>query len=178
VKVSALAPCILVMGVAGAGKTTFGHAFAKAIAGHFIDADDLHDPKAKAQMQAGSPLNDTLRHPWLDRCRDALLESREAGKPVVMACSALKRAYRERLGLKSMQARLIWLAVSEDEASVRVAGRVGHIFPQSLVPSQFDALEPPTADEKPLQLDASLPLSVLVAQAIEWLGHASVSVRP
>jgi gluconokinase len=134
---------VVVMGVSGAGKTTAGRALAEFLGADFIDGDDLHSAAARAKMRAGHPLDDNDRWPWLDRIAAALREKRGA-RGAVVACSALRRAYRDRLRAGvGPTLRFVYLKASPDLMRARVASRKGHYMPASLVDSQFAALEPP-----------------------------------
>lgn len=147
------------MGVAGAGKTTLGRAFAESAGLRFIDGDDLHDAAARASMAAGRPLGDAERWPWLDRIAAAL--ARDAD---VVACSALKHAYRERLRGAVPGLRFVYLHADRATVATRLAARRGHFMPPTLIASQFQALEPPGIDEADIwTLDASRPLAELLA---------------
>jgi gluconokinase len=143
---------VLVMtGVAGAGKTTVGQAAAAALGWPFVEGDDLHPAANVAKMAAGQPLDDADRAPWLEAIAgriDAWLADGEGG---VITCSALKRAYRDRLRRPGV--RFVFLAASPDEATRRLANRPGHFMPASLAASQFAALERPGEDEGALVLD-------------------------
>jgi gluconokinase len=143
----ALPEAIVVMGVSGSGKTTVGRLLAERLERTFVDADDLHPPENVAKMEAGRGLTDADRAPWLARVRDVLDAHRAAGLPLVMACSALKRAYRERLGVHEPGVRFVWLDVPTRELRQRLAERADHFADEALLPSQLGAFEPPTARE-------------------------------
>jgi gluconokinase len=130
---------IVVMGVTGAGKSSVGALVAQALGLPFIDADDYHDPSAIASMRAGHPLSDAQRQPWLQRLHDVLLEHRASG--AVLACSALKRAYRDVLRVGVGGPEFVYLAVSEPTLVRRLAGRAGHFAGADLLPSQLATLE-------------------------------------
>ena len=131
------------MGVSGSGKTTAGKRLAEALGGEFIEGDALHTDEARAKMSSGRPLDDDDRWPWLDRIAAALNEARMR-RGAVAACSALKRAYRDRLrSAVGPGLRFIYLEATVDQMRARVAGRKDHYMPASLVDSQFAALEPP-----------------------------------
>lgn len=132
----------VVMGVSGCGKSHIGAAFAATIGGNFIDGDDLH-PKANiAKMSRGEPLSDTDRAPWLDQV------GRVLEPDTVIACSALKRSYRDRIRLGAA-APVVFLFLSADRDLLldRMSNRPGHFMPPSLLDSQLATLEPPMADE-------------------------------
>lgn len=150
---------VVVMGVAGSGKTTVGGLLAATLAVPFVDGDDLHDAPAKAKMAAGIPLDDADRAPWLDRIGD-----RAAAAPggLVVACSALRGSYRDRLRRRCPGLRFVFLDLPQAQAAARLATRAGHFFAPSLLASQFATLEPPT---DALRLDAGLPPATLAAMA-------------
>jgi gluconokinase len=130
---------IVVMGVTGAGKSTVGARVADALQLPFLEGDAYHDPSAIASMRAGHPLDDAQRQPWLQRLHEVLLEHRASG--AVLACSALKRAYRDTLRLGDGEPKFVYLAVSEPTLVQRVAARTGHFAGADLVPSQLATLE-------------------------------------
>lgn len=132
---------IVVMGVAGSGKTTVGVALAERLATEFVDADDAHPAANVAKMRAGMPLTDADRRPWLLTLRDRLGSS-----SAIVACSALKRDHRDVLR-EAGQVRFVFLDVDEATAAGRVSERTDHFMKASMVRSQFDTLERPSADE-------------------------------
>lgn len=146
-------PTVVVMGVTGSGKTTVGLLLAHQLGVPFADADDFHTPELKAKMAAGHPLDDTDRAPWLRRLADWL-----AGEPggCVLACSALKRRYRDVLRSGSPRLCFLHLAGEPAVASERVAHRRSHYMPASLVDSQYAALEPLEPDEFGVAVDFTL----------------------
>lgn len=131
---------IVVMGVAGCGKTTVGKLVAERLGWRFLDADDFHSPENVEKMRSGQPLTDDDRWPWLDRLNGLL---RDDG-PAVLACSALRQRYRERIGAGIDGVQWVHLAGSFELIGSRLAARKGHYMPASLLVSQFDALEPPS----------------------------------
>ena len=144
----------VVMGVAGAGKTLIGASFASALGVPFADGDDFHPPENVARMAAGVPLTDVDRAGWLAALAARLAEARRADEGLVIACSALKRAYRDVLRSGDPDLQLVFLAGPEELIAARLAARTGHYMPPSLLPSQLAVLEPPTADERPWICDA------------------------
>jgi gluconokinase len=128
-----------VMGVAGVGKTTIGEALARKLGWRFIDADDYHPPQNVAKMKAGIPLEDADRWPWLGRLNQELKKSKDA----VLACSALKASYRERLSDGIPHFRTVYLRGSFDVIDSRMKSRSHRFMPAALLESQFAALEPP-----------------------------------
>lgn len=133
---------VVVMGVAGSGKSTVGRELARRRGAVFVDGDDLHPPANVAKMAAGTALTDEDRWPWLAAVRATLRSS----APVVVACSALRRGYRDALR-GAAGVRFVYLAVDGEEASRRVRGRRGHYMKADMVAGQFATLEPPAADE-------------------------------
>jgi gluconokinase len=138
-----LAPVVLLMGVSGSGKTTIGTALAQRLGWRFVDGDDYHPPANVAKMRAGTPLDDTDRAPWLARLNALLRHSVARGEPVVLACSALRGHYRERLADRVPGLRVAWLDGDAALIGERVAGRQHRYMPASLLASQFAALEAP-----------------------------------
>ncbi|UCI22144.1 gluconokinase [Mesorhizobium sp. B2-1-8] len=157
---------IVVMGVAGCGKSAVGIALADALGTVFIEGDRLHPPENVARMARGEPLTDQLREGWLDAIGEHIAVSIGKGQGVVAACSALKRGYRERLHGFCPDITFLYLEIDPAMARQRVASRKGHFMPASLVDSQFAILESPGQDERALTLDATRPIGELVAQAM------------
>jgi gluconokinase len=135
------------MGVTGSGKTTVGRRIAEKLGSLFFDGDDFHPARNIAKMQSGHPLNDEDRAPWLDRLRELLSEHLAANGDVVLACSALREVYRQRLlpedPLLAARVSFVCLKISREVAHRRLRERAGHFMPEALVDSQFDALEAP-----------------------------------
>jgi carbohydrate kinase (thermoresistant glucokinase family) len=156
------------MGVTGAGKSTIGSALALELGVPFIDADSLHPRSNVDKMSAGIPLADEDRAPWLDIV-GALLADAEKG--LVVACSALKRAYRERITGRAPNATFIHLTVSDTELARRLAGRAGHFMPASLLKSQLETLEPLGPDENGFAVAGGSDPAEVVAAIKERLGE-------
>jgi gluconokinase len=135
---------VVLMGVCGSGKTTVGRALAASLQWHFLDADEFHPPANVAKMARGTPLSDDDRWPWFDRVVVELRRCNTAGTPVVVACSALKQAYRDRLA-QGGDVRFAYLKGDVATIEPRLAGRTGHFMPPSLLASQLATLEEPTA---------------------------------
>ncbi|MBJ7252270.1 MAG: gluconokinase [Acetobacteraceae bacterium] len=165
---------IIVMGVSGSGKSTIGALLAEALGWPFADADGFHPAANVAKMAAGQPLTDADRWPWLDAIAAHIGASRTAGQPVVVACSALRRAYRERLRAGHGDLIFLHLAGAPEVIATRQAARQGHFMPPSLMASQFATLEDTAeeADAVTVSVSAS-PHEVLVA-AIDQLSVRSV----
>jgi gluconokinase len=130
---------VLVMGVAGVGKTTIGAALAQRLGWRFIDADDYHPPENVAKMKAGIPLDDADRQPWLADLNRILQRESNA----VLACSALRKTYRERLAQGVHDFRVVYLHGGRDLIGSRIATRTHRYMPATLLESQFATLEPP-----------------------------------
>ena len=145
---------IIVMGVAGAGKTTIGSDLAAALGFEFHDADEFHSPANVEKMRRGEQLDDRDREPWLHAMAAAIDEWLRNGRNVVLACSALKARYRAILLRDPARIRIVYLKISPDLARERVAQRTDHFMPSDLVDSQFEALEAPV---DALTVDASSP---------------------
>jgi carbohydrate kinase (thermoresistant glucokinase family) len=143
---------VIIMGVCGCGKTTVGHALANRLGWPFFDADDFHPPANVAKMATGVALTDEDREPWLDRLAAEMRGVARKGSHAVLACSALKESYRQRIarGLEDPQAasegtelRIVYLKGDAKTIEPRLALRSGHFMPASLLQSQFAALEEP-----------------------------------
>lgn len=156
---------IVIMGVAGCGKSSVGEGLAARLGIPYRDGDDLHTPEAVEKMRAGTPLTDEDRWPWLDRVAEVLAK----GAPVIVGCSALRRAYRDRIRAGAGgPVRFVHLAGSREVILARMAARKGHYMPTSLLDSQFATLEAPGPDEA-LTVDIDQPLSDIIAAAEEGL---------
>ncbi len=151
---------IVVMGVSGCGKSSVGLALAEALGARFIDGDDLHPEANKAKMAAGIPLNDDDRWPWLDLVGEALAESN-----TVVACSALKRVYRESILAAAPGTFFVHLHGTRELLAQRMNARPNHFMPVSLLDSQLNTLELLGVDEPGVMLDIALPIDQLVAAA-------------
>ena len=130
------------MGVTGAGKTTIGRMLAKELGWEFADADDFHSAANKEKMSRGIPLNDADREPWLEAIRAAMLQLSAAHQNVVLACSALKSSYRERLEI-GPEVKFVYLRGSYETIYQRLLSRHGHFATEKILSSQFEALEEP-----------------------------------
>jgi gluconokinase len=152
----------VVMGVSGAGKSTIGAALARELGWRFIDADDHHPPANVEKMAAGRPLTDADRAPWLDALNLLLKKEQNA----VLACSALKQSYRDRLTAGVPAFALVYLEGSFDLINARLAGRRHRYMPASLLKTQFEALEPP---EKAIAVDVAAEVPACVAAILQKL---------
>jgi carbohydrate kinase (thermoresistant glucokinase family) len=164
---------LVVMGVSGSGKTTVGVALARRLGWPFEEGDELHPAANIARMANGQPLTDADRAPWLDAVA-AWIENRlDAGGAGVIACSALKRAYRDRLAAgREGQVRFVYLKGGFDLIALRLKGRRGHFMPPSLLASQFADLEAPAPEEAAVIVHISEPAGVQVDRIIQALGLA------
>jgi len=157
---------LVVMGVAGCGKSSLGQALAEALGWAYIEGDAYHAPASIAKMRAGIALTDQDRAGWLDMLGAELLRHPQGA---VLACSALKRAYRERLRAASAGLGFVFLDITRELSLQRVAERAGdHLFPVSLVDSQFAALESPVSEAGVLSVDAALTRAEQLQEALTW----------
>ena len=157
---------VIVMGPAGAGKTTVGSALARALGWAFHDADDYHAPESRARMQAGHALTDEERAPWLGALAVLVARAVATETPIVLACSALRQRYRRALvtAAAADRVRFVHLDAPAAVLASRLATRADHFFPPRLLTTQLAALEEPGADEPApvLTLDATQPVDALV----------------
>lgn len=148
-------PVVVLMGVCGSGKTEIGRRLASRLNCDFLDGDDFHPPENVAKMRAGTPLADTDRWPWLDHVAAEIGSRLETGRGAVVACSALARRYRDRLGLARPGVVLVHLDGDRDLLAARLAARQGHFMPPGLLDSQLATLERPAADERAITIDVA-----------------------
>jgi gluconokinase len=161
------------MGVSGSGKSTIGVALAHRLGWAFVDADSLHSPANVAKMAAGTPLDDADRRPWLEDVADWIARRRAAGEPGVVACSALKRAYRDRLRAADPDLRVVHLRGTRDELDARLAQRRGHFFPAALLDAQLADLEAPGPDENAIEVHIGDSVGATVESVLRGLGSSS-----
>jgi gluconokinase len=157
---------VVLMGVTGSGKTTVGRMLAAELGWNYYDADDFHSPANIEKMKRGIPLDDADRKPWLEALRDLIQNRLERSENCVLACSALKRSYRDYL-LVDEQVRLIYLRGSYELIKKRLSERRGHYMNPQLLDSQFETLEEP---EGHLTIDVSLPSAEIVKSIRDQLG--------
>jgi len=160
---------LVVMGVSGSGKTTVAGLLAGMLGWELGDADDWHPPANVRKMHAGHPLDDADRAPWLAAIAAWIDATRSTGRHGVLACSALKRAYRDVLIGQRPNVRLVFLRGEEPLIEARQAARHHHYMPPSLVHSQFEALETPSPDERPIVVDVDRPARAIAARALAQL---------
>lgn len=152
---------VVIMGVSGCGKSSVGAGLAARLGLIYRDGDDLHPAENVAKMRAGVPLSDEDRWPWLDRVGQVL----QANAPVIVGCSALKRAYRDRIrATAGGPVTFVHLAGSQEVIAARMALRRGHYMPLALLDSQFAALEPPDAAEEAISVSIDQPVQDIVAE--------------
>lgn len=160
---------VVVMGVSGCGKTTVAHGISAATGLLFAEADDFHSRANVEKMRAGIPLDDEDRWPWLRDLAAWMAERAAEGRSTVIACSALRRVYRDLLAEGPPSLDFVHLDGPADVIRARLASREGHYMPASLLDSQLATLEPLQADERGVVLDVSLPPDQLVSLAIARL---------
>ncbi len=161
---------IVVMGVAGSGKTSVGNALAERLGWQFRDADTFHPPANISKMSAGTPLSDDDRWPWLDAIATWIGAARAGASPVIVSCSALKRAYRARLMAGRAGVRLVYLKGDRAVIGARMAARRDHFMPAALLDSQFATLEEPAADEGALVVAIDGDVCAIVSEICLRLG--------
>ncbi len=163
---------IVLMGVAGCGKTTVGRLLAAELGCGFVEGDDFHSAAEVAKMSAGVPLDDSDRQPWLEQLAGVIAAATDAGRTIVLACSALKASYRRVLaGGGSVDRRIVFvhLAGPQELVAARLAARKGHFFPRGLLASQYADLEPLPPGEMTVSI-AGTPQAI-TARIVELLGR-------
>lgn len=154
------------MGVSGSGKSTIAAALAERLSWTFEDGDKFHPESNVAKMRAGHPLTDEDRWPWLEAIADEIGRLCKAGGHVVIACSALKRVYRDVLLRGRDDVRFVFLDGSQSLIANRLAQRKGHFMPPGLLDSQFQTLEPPQTNERPITVSIDAPVETVVNNII------------
>lgn len=157
---------VVVMGVTGSGKTTVGSALAARLGARFVDADDLHPTRNVEKMARGRPLTDDDRDPWLHRVGAVLADEQS---PIVVACSALTRRYRDIIREHAPDTRFVHLLGQRAVLGDRVSRRRGHFMPATMLDSQFGTLEPLAANEQGMTIDATLDPGTIVERAADHL---------
>jgi carbohydrate kinase (thermoresistant glucokinase family) len=166
----------VVMGVSGVGKTTIGIALAHRLGWQFQEGDTLHPPENIAKMQAGIPLDDADRAPWLRAVAARIDQWRAHGQSGIITCSALKRRYRDAIAGDRPQVRLVYLTAPPSLIAERLAARRGHFMPASLLHSQLATLEPPGRDEHALTVSVDAPVAAVVERLAARLIHEGGAV--
>ena len=163
-------PCaLIVMGVSGSGKSTIAEALSKRLGWRCEDGDKFHPANNVDKMSAGQPLTDEDRWPWLEAIAQEIERTCRAGEHAVVACSALKRAYRDILVHGRNDVRFVFLEGSQEKISARLAARKGHFMPPGLLTSQFLTLEPPRADERPITVSIEGSVEAIVEEIVNQL---------
>jgi gluconokinase len=163
-------PCaIVVMGVSGSGKTTIADKLAERLGWSCEDGDEYHPKSNVEKMSAGHPLTDEDRWPWLQAIADKIDQVCEAGEHAVVACSALKRAYRDILVHGRGDVRIVYLDGAQELIAGRLAARKGHFMPPGLLESQFKTLQPPGSDENPVAVSIDAPVDAIVDDIVSKL---------
>jgi gluconokinase len=160
---------LIVMGVSGSGKSTIAAALAARLQWTFEDGDRFHPASNVEKMRAGHPLSDEDRWPWLEAIADEIGRVCKAGGHVVIACSALKHAYRDVLLRGRDDVRFVFLNGDQALIAERLARRKGHFMPPGLLDSQFKTLEPPEADERPITVSIDAPVETIIIDIIAQL---------
>lgn len=163
---------VVVMGVSGSGKSAVGAALAARLAVPFKDGDDLHPKENAAKMARGEPLDDDDRHPWLEKVGEWLAEHSDGG---VMACSALRRRYRDQLRSHCPDVDFLHVHGNAGLIAARQARRLGHFMPASLLPSQFLTLEHLGPDEFGVLIDIDQPVDAIVEEYVASLEERQAS---
>jgi gluconokinase len=164
-------PCALVvMGVSGSGKSTIADKLAERLRWSYEDGDKFHPASNVAKMSAGHPLTDEDRWPWLEAIADEIDRVCKAGQHAVIACSALKRAYRDILVHGRSDVRIIYLKGTQELIANRLAQRKGHFMPAGLLTSQFKTLEPPDTSEHPVTASIDASVDAIVDDIVSQLG--------
>lgn len=165
---------LVVMGVSGTGKSTIGQLVASRLGRPLIEGDDLHPPENKAKMSAGIPLTDDDRGPWLRAVRDAM---DAAGVPTVVACSALRRSYRDILRTAQGRVRFAHLVDDPDDLARRMASRTEHFMPVTLLASQLATLEPLGDDEDGVTIPSGPTPQATASAVVSALTEGSAPTR-
>lgn len=160
---------VILMGVSGSGKSYLAERLVAATGWEFAEGDDFHSAENKARMAAGIAMTDVERAPWLDALHAVLVEWETNGVNGVMTCSALKRAYRDRLAERLPRLRFVWVDTPRELIVERLTARKGHYMPAGLLDSQIATLEPPTESEHVLRLDGLASPEDEVKAVLRWL---------
>jgi len=169
------AKLILVMGVSGTGKSTIAQAIAQQLDYHYLDADEFHSEQAKRMMAAGQAINDTMRNDWIESMLFYLADEQLQKQTIVLAYSGLKKLQRMRFNLLDTVLINIFLNGTQAVISERLTNRAGHFFPETLLNSQFEALELPQQNSKEQleMIDIDQPITAIVEQAVKYINQTS-----
>jgi gluconokinase len=160
---------LVVMGVSGCGKSSLGEVLARSLGARFVEGDAHHSSASRAKMSQGIALTDADREGWLNTLA---AELRQPPLPIVLTCSSLKRAYRDRLRVAAPGLRFVFMDIGREAALQRVASRgAAHFFSASLVDNQFATLERPDGEAGVLRVDAEAPLNQLQDEVSAWLAE-------
>lgn len=162
---------IIIMGVSGSGKTSFGKELAKALSWHFIEGDDFHTAANKSKMSNGIPLKDEDRLPWLRSISNEITAYDKKSVSTITTCSALKHSYRDilRTATCTSNVHIIHLHGCDKVIAERLAQRSGHFFPSNLLSSQIQSLEPLSDDESGMVLSVEYPLDKQISTVRHWV---------
>jgi len=165
-----MAKTIILMGVSGSGKTSIGQALSARLGWSFYDGDDFHSPQAVEKMSLGIPLNDEDRFPWLESLSNLISEKNKAGENLILACSALKKSYRQRLRSGNENLVFVYLDGNYDLIWSRMQTRADHYMKAEMLQSQFDDLEIP---QNALRVNIDQPVSAILEEIIEFIESSS-----
>ena len=166
---------LVVMGVAGSGKSTIAEKLAERLGWTYEDGDNFHPEANVAKMSAGQPLTDEDRWPWLQSIADEIDKVSRTGSRLVIACSALKRAYRDVLVHGRRDIGIVFLDGSPALIAQRLKSRQGHFMPPALLDSQFRTLEPPAPDERPIVVSIDAPVEAIVDAIVGQMTYRTSS---
>jgi carbohydrate kinase (thermoresistant glucokinase family) len=166
---------LVIMGVSGSGKSTIAELLARELGWPFRDADEFHPRANVEKMKSGVPLTDADRWPWLHAIAAFIDETRARGEHAIVTCSALKRAYRRIIIGERRDVRLVYLKGDQALIASRLASRHGHFMPPALLQSQFDALEEPGADERPITVPIDPRAEEIASRILAELGLDTVA---
>lgn len=172
------APCtLIVMGVSGSGKSTIAEALGQRLGWRFEDGDSFHPPSNVEKMRAGHPLTDEDRWPWLNAIADEIARVCERREHVIIACSALKHAYRDVLLRGRDDVRFVFLKGTKELIAERLAQRKGHFMPPGLLASQFETLEPPEAGEHVITVSIDETVGAIVDGIVRQLRRVGATSK-
>ncbi|WP_209010839.1 gluconokinase [Labrenzia sp. PHM005] len=160
---------LIVMGVCGVGKSALADHLSLALGAEMVEADDYHDAGSREKMAAGIPLTDEERKPWLVNVAKAAKQISDRGDSAIIACSSLKRSYRDILRTELGGCTFIHLTGERDQIAERLAGRTGHFVGEALLDSQIATLEPLETDEDGVTVDVSYPIARVADRALQEL---------